>query len=188
MFNIQMESKPPKKILDHIVEINVAHYDFLNREKEGSILIHEHVKDDVKDFFKLALELRFPIHSVIPVQNPMFNGSDELSCEANNSSGFNYRTIIAGSTISKHSIGCAFDINPQQNPYIRYHNGKEVYTIPKQTNYNPYLPGTLVSDHPLVIFMKEKGWTWGGNWTPESNRVDYQHFEIVPPELSNFLQ
>lgn len=176
------------QIQDAIITVPVTFRDFSGCEKSGDILVHNLVADTVRDFFTRAFELRFPIHSVIPVQEEPFLGDDNSSCEANNSSGFNYRTITVGSAISKHSIGCAFDINPRQNPYIRFESGKPVFTVPKNTSYDPQMPGTLSADHPLVKTMKNKGWTWGGDWKPESGRVDYQHFEIVPEELKNYLK
>jgi D-alanyl-D-alanine carboxypeptidase len=80
--------------------------------------------------------------------------------------------------LSKHSYGNAFDINPRQNIYIRYdEQNNEIYRIPKDGSCNPSAAGTLTQDHPLVLLMKDKGWTWGGNWGKEDGRVDYQHFE-----------
>jgi poly-gamma-glutamate synthesis protein (capsule biosynthesis protein) len=150
--------------------------------------MHSLVADTVQHFFSQALSLDFPIHSVIPIQDKQFNGDDALSCAANNSSGYNDRLITGSSLISKHAIGCAFDINPQQNPYIRYENTEKIYTIPERAQYDPDMPGTLSPAHPLVAFMKERGWTWGGDWTAQSGRIDYQHFEIVPPELAPLLR
>jgi poly-gamma-glutamate synthesis protein (capsule biosynthesis protein) len=176
------------QIQDALVSVSVRYRDFSGREQVGNILLHNLVADTVHDFFVQALALRFPIHSVIPIQDERFNGDDALSCAANNSSGYNDRLITGSSLISKHAIGCAFDINPQQNPYIRYEHNEPIYTIPEPAEYNPSTPGTLNSEHPLVSYMKERGWTWGGDWTAESGRIDYQHFEIVPPELASFLR
>ena len=35
----------------------------------------------------------------------------------------------------------------------------------------------LDSPGSLVVLMKNLGWQWGGDWMPESGRIDYQHFE-----------
>ena len=44
--------------------------------------------------------------------------------------------------------------------------------------YDEKAKGTLTKDHPLVIFMKERGWIWGGDWSKIGDSgVDYQHFE-----------
>ena len=54
---------------------------------------------------------------------------------------------------------------------------KEVFRAPENGVYDPSAKGTLTSDHPLVLLMKELGWEWGGDWTPETGREDYQHFQ-----------
>jgi hypothetical protein len=182
-----MNETIPVEILNNIQTISVDYVDFEGNQQRGSILIHTAVSQDVADFFAEAYKLRFPIHSVQPVQDEPFFDSDEKSCEANNSSGFNYRTITVGSALSKHAIGCAFDINPAQNPYLRFDAGSVSYTIPAHGTYDVSRPGTLTSTHPLVSMMKQKGWTWGGDWGGDSGRIDYQHFEIVPHELAHFL-
>ena len=94
----------------------------------------------------------------------------------NVSSGFNYRLIAGADLPSLHSYGFAIDINPVQNPYIRY-TPEGIITKPEGAVWNPEVPGTLSADHYLVEFFKGIGWDWGGNWSPESGRVDYQHFQ-----------
>jgi hypothetical protein len=94
----------------------------------------------------------------------------------NISSGFNYRTIAGTTEVSLHGKGMAFDVNPRINPYIRYENGVQIIA-PHSASYNPKAPGTLHATHPLVVHMKSLGWEWGGDWLPQSGRVDYQHFQ-----------
>lgn len=168
--------------------LTVPYFDFHDLEQTGAIVVHELVADDVFAFFTTAHELHFPIQSIIPINAPQFAGDDALSCAANNTSGFNFRTITGKQQLSKHAIGCAFDINPKQNPYIKYDNMIEMFRIPTAGQYDERAPGTLTATHPLVTLLKQKGWTWGGDWTPDSGRVDYQHFEIVPGELADYLK
>ena len=85
--------------------------------------------------------------------------------------------------MSKHSLGIGFDVNPVQNIYVKYDAElKEILRFPKNGVYDEHAKGTLCSDSPLVILMKDLGWEWGGDWTPESGRIDYQHFEKVVNE------
>ena len=123
--------------------------------------------------------MKFPIKSVIPISHSKYKWDDILSCRDNNSSGFNYRHISGDSSrLSKHAHGLAFDINPIQNIYIKYDkNLKEVLRFPALGLYDKNILGTLILNHPLVALMKKLEWDWGGDWTPESGRVDYQHFE-----------
>jgi|SRR3989344_307494 len=173
------QNPAPQDILDTLTIIDVKYYGFDSELHEGKIVMHKDVAEDVKKFFGLALELKFPIKSVIPINDPKYKWDDDVSCNDNNSSGFNYRTISGNPTkLSKHAKGLAFDINPVQNIYVRYDESqKEVFRSPEAAEYNKDASGTLVSGDPLVTLMKRLGWVWGGDWTRESGREDYQHFE-----------
>lgn len=175
-----LQSSPaPLTIRSELVLLTVHYVGFDARHHQGQIVVHSDVADDVRSFFERALALRFPIQSVIPIGDARFNWNDEVSCCANNSSGFNYRTIAGTDELSKHSYGKAFDINPMQNIYIRYKNNQEISRLPKDGIYDETANGTLTTNHPLVTHMKDREWTWGGDWTPKSGRIDYQHFEKI---------
>jgi peptidoglycan LD-endopeptidase CwlK len=174
----------PSDILDalQILEVNYVGYDGVLHG--GQMVVHREVSDDVLDFFALAQELQFPILKVIPIGVSQYHWDDEVSCADNNSSGYNYRVIHGTNRLSKHARGQAFDINPAQNIYVKYDvEGNEIYRSPKDALYDEQATGTLTATHPLVLFMKERGWIWGGDWTKESGRVDYQHFEKDIEEL-----
>lgn len=174
----------PPELARDMVMLEVMHYDFTGTIKKGQVIVHRLIANDVRAFFKLAFTLRFPIHRVIPVSN--FGWCDETSCAANNSSGHNMRFLDDG-RMSKHGIGCAFDINPYQNPCFVLDSVtlEQQCTIPPSGIYVPGAAGTLHKGHPLVELMLEFGWAWGGNWTFPK---DYQHFQIVPHELAHYVQ
>jgi hypothetical protein len=173
-----LKNPAPENILSELSTISVQHYGFDSNVLDGEIILHCDLTDDIVKFFEYALSMQFPVFSVIPIHKLPFLFDDKISCEANNSSGFNYRYIHETGNLSKHATGRAFDINPRQNIYIKYDTaGNETYRLPKDGEYVTEKIGTLHATHPLVIFMKERGWTWGGDWTRESGRVDYQHFE-----------
>lgn len=174
------DRKAPSAILKNLSLVNVLYMGFDGLIHQGQLVIHKDLASEVESFFAFALTLRFPIESVIPISDARFLWDDETSCGQNNSSGFNYRTIAGSDVLSKHSFGWAFDINPAQNIYIRYDkNGKEISRLPHGAKYKRNAVGTLSTNHPLVTHMKSLGWTWGGDWTVESGRIDYQHFEKV---------
>lgn len=81
----------------------------------------------------------------------------------NISSGFNYRLIAGTNRPSSHSFGKAIDINPVQNPYIRY-TAEEIIAKPVGAVWNPKEQGTLSASHHFVQFLKQLGWEWGGDW------------------------
>jgi hypothetical protein len=178
-------SPTPKELARDMVMIEVMHYDFHGKIKQGRIVVHCLVANDVRTFFKEAFALEFPIYSVIPVRK--FNWQDWASCAANNSSGHNMRHLEDG-RMSKHGIGCAFDINPLQNPCYVLDDNSQMLTvvqiIPSDGKYEIGTPGTLQKGDALVKLMVELGWAWGGNWTFPK---DFQHFQIVPPELASYV-
>lgn len=166
----------PESIARNLIMIAVMHYDFSGDVKQGRIIVNQSVSDDVRLFFKIAFEMKFPIHSVIPVSE--FDWDDSASCAANNSSGHNMRFISGTTRLSSHARGLAMDINPRQNPC--YNLDPETLAlqniVPPDGIYIPGTPGTLQKGHHLILLMIELGWIWGGGWTfPQ----DYQHLQKV---------
>lgn len=151
--------------------IDVQYVGFDGRMHAGQLVADRRLVDDLKAVFALALQLKFPVQSVVPVS--VHAWSDDASMRVNNTSGFNYRETTGGGSLSKHAFGYAIDLNPRINPYIR--NGK---MEPSNGEYDVAAPGTLTADHPLVQKFKELGWSWGGDWTTHK---DYQHFEKPLP-------
>ncbi len=168
----------PQEVLTALGSFTVRYVGFDGRLRQGQMVMHRELQRDVEDFFECALKLNFPIQSVIPISDKKFRWDDLTSCGANNTSGYNYRTIMGTDRISKHGTGRAFDVNPVQNIYVRYNaEGEEIFRAPKDSVYDEGELGTLTSSHPLVQYLKDRGWTWGGDWTPEHGAIDYQHFE-----------
>lgn len=172
---LRKESPPEFKERQRLVE--VVYYSFDKKIHKGQLVIDERLVEDIQEVFRVALENKFPIASVIPIAHDRFlkNGiwnEDDQSMLANNTSAFNYRLVTGGKKLSKHAYGFAVDINPVQNPYI-----KGDIVLPAGAVYDPNKPGTLTCDSPVVKTFKRFGWTWGGNW---KSLKDYQHFEKVP--------
>jgi hypothetical protein len=181
------KNKPecPPEILESLELVNVKYLGFDGSLHEGQILIHHELQNDIIDLFQFARSINFPIESVIPISK--FDDEDELSMSVNNSSGFNFRTIINQTIISLHGYGFAIDLNPLLNPVLEHpklESGEEdvtaemVVTQPKNGNYDVSNKGTLYKNeeeyHPIVKFLQDRGWSWGGDWT---SFKDYQHFQ-----------
>lgn len=164
----------PKSILDAQRLLTVWHLGFDGQMHEGRIVIHRDLVDDLIDLFALIRKTGFPLTSVIPVADARFAWSDDASMAADNSSGFNYRTIAGMTKLSMHAYGRAFDLNPRRNPYIR-----GALVQPPGAVYDPSAPGTLTPECEIVRFLEARGWEWGGRWDPNDakGRVDYQHFQ-----------
>lgn len=160
--------------------VDVLYYSFDGMVHKGQIVIDERLVSDIREVFRVALETKFPINSVIPISHDRFCkdgqwNSDDQSMLSNNSSAFNYRKVTGGNSLSKHAYGFAIDINPVQNPYI-----KGSIVLPEGAVYNPVSLGTLTGDCLVVKTFKRLGWTWGGEW---KSLKDYQHFEKVAGDL-----
>ena len=167
----------PPDVLARQRLVEVRHVDLEGAIRSGQVVLDHRLVDDVVAVFEMALEMRFPIHSVIPISHPTFRvdgrWSDEASMEANNSSAFNYRTIAGTDRLSLHALGHAVDLNPRQNPY---HWRGRVY--PSGAVHDPAAPGTFTREHPLVREFVRRGWEWGGDWT---DPLDLHHFQKPLP-------
>jgi peptidoglycan L-alanyl-D-glutamate endopeptidase CwlK len=163
----------PKDLRDRQTVVAVTYWGFDGKLHRGQLVADKEVEKDVLAVFEVARAEKFPIRSVIPVSHPRFrkNGKwdDDLSMVANNTSAFNYRAVTGGTSLSKHALGRAIDVNPLVNPYVK---GK--LTLPPGATYDPAARGTLTADHPVTKAFLARGWAWGGNWT---SLKDYQHFE-----------
>lgn len=175
---IQNPDKPcPATILHSLGLLSIEYISFDKELHQGQIIMATEVIAEVEAFFKHSVEQKFPIERVVPVSASQYRWDDKKILADNVSAGFDYRPILNKNKMSYHSQGLAFDINPRQNPYIRYDQGTEPLVIPEKASWNPLLSGTLHANHPLVKLMEGFGWEWGGHWTPESGRTDYQHFQ-----------
>ncbi|HJN84734.1 MAG TPA: M15 family metallopeptidase [Patescibacteria group bacterium] len=157
----------PRAIVSRLKVVRVRFLTLDGDVEHGWIVIDRRLEADVVDVFELAFRLRYPIHSVVPIN--VYDWDDELSMSANNSSGFNYRFIAGTTELSFHAYGMAIDINPMWNPMVL--RGR---MYPACGIQNPQHPGTLTADHPIVLRFKELGWTWGGDW---EEPFDPHHFQ-----------
>jgi len=165
-------TKAPPEVISTLALINVAYVSFDGLMHAGQLVMHTGLVRDVEDAFALMRTLRFPIAKVRPVV--VYGWDDEASMDDNNSSGFNYRFILDTNRLSNHSLGCALDLNPRQNPYRS--RSQKIY--PSGAVYDPSAQGTLLAAGEIVRFFEDRGWEWGGTWTTV---LDYHHFEKPQP-------
>src|SRR5688572_12648278 len=97
-----------------LVLIELVHIDPAGAERDGELVVAAAVADDVVRVFEQLHRARFPIARMERID--VFGGDDDRSMAANNSSGFNFRTIAGTDTLSLHAAGTAIDINPLWNP------------------------------------------------------------------------
>lgn len=151
--------------------LRLSYVDFDGKEKNGEMICNQLIADEVLDIFRELYIAQYPIRSIRLIDD--FGGSDEASMEADNTSCFFYRPITGGSSLSKHALGLAIDVNPLENPYIK--GGK---VLPK--NAIDYVDRKQIFPHKIdredlcYALFTSHGFSWGGNWR---SLKDYQHFE-----------
>lgn len=158
--------------------LTVRFWGFDGRMHAGRIIVHEAVATDVVWVFRKIFEARFPIRRI--ELEDRYEGQENGSTLANNSSGFDCRPVTGGTRFSRHSYGTAIDINPLQNPYL-YEDGH--VTDPRARAYldrSQDLPGMIHTGDPVHRAFTTIGWRWGGDFvvTP-----DWQHFDLDPARL-----
>lgn len=97
--------------------LHVLHMGFDGQTKEGELVVNKAIAEDVLAIFRQLYEAEYPIEKVRLVDE--YDADDEASMSDNNSSAFNFRFISHTTTISKHGLGMAVDINTLYNPYVK---------------------------------------------------------------------
>lgn len=178
--NILSEGETALISYDDLCYLSVLHYDFNGEVQKGELICNKKIADDFIDIFYELYTQKYPIEKMKLIDE--YNGDDTASMADNNTSCFNYRVVDGTSSLSKHALGCAIDINPFYNPYVVFHkngtgetyispSGSEIYA--DRSNSFPY----KIDENDLCYkLFKEHGFTWGGDW---NSCKDYQHFQKV---------
>lgn len=156
--------------------IHILHKDIAGKTLEGELVVNAHIAEDVLEIFKELYEVSYPIEKVRLVDE--YGGDDELSMEDNNSSAFNYRSMVGSTKISKHGLGMAIDINTLYNPYVKETaegTVTEPVTATEYVNREGEFDYKINKDDEAYRIFTEHGFEWGGNW---KSVKDYQHFEV----------
>ena len=173
---------PDVKIED-LRYIKLLHYNFEHKLQVGELIVS---KDLAAEFIGIFIELfqaEYEIQSMYLVDYYWTGDpakTDSASIEYNNTSAFMYRAANGSSKLSKHAIGYAIDINPQQNPYVKYSTGEPVW---KHSNASDYIDRTsgkphMITENDLCYkTFKKYGFLWGGD---KKTNKDYQHFYKEP--------
>lgn len=175
--------------LDRLNILKISYIDFDgNEHQDGKLVVHDVVADHVLEVFQNLYDNKFPIFSMNLINE--YDGDDNKSLEANNTSAFNCRTIMNSNNLSIHSYGLAIDINPIQNPYLltEYDSGKtSVEIYPPQgmeyinrRNIRTGMVETILNNTNkstvVDVFCKNGFTIWGGSW---NYPIDWQHFQVT---------
>lgn len=155
--------------------VSVKYIDFDGNTKTGELICNEAIALDLTQIFYQLYEAEYPIEKIQLIDE--YGGDDEASMADNNSSCFNYRPIAGTSTLSKHALGLAVDINPLYNPYVTYQDGNAHVSPENAEEYadrDSDFAYKITPDDFACQQFKAHGFTWGGDW---NSVKDYQHFQ-----------
>jgi poly-gamma-glutamate synthesis protein (capsule biosynthesis protein) len=158
---------------DDLVLMHIPYRDFRGETQMGAMVVATKVAAQVAAIFdEIYKSGKFRIYQMRLIDE--FNGDDDKSIEANNTSGFNCRLTDHGG-LSKHALGLAIDINPVQNPYregnITAPEAGKDYDEPRERRSDTL--GVITDGDVVTRAFGRRGWSWGGRW---KHTVDYQHF------------
>ncbi len=170
-----------------LTTVSVSYYNFEGTScHEGHLVVLDAAASYVQTIFTKLYERKFPLTSVRPIAD--YNNEDERSMEANNTSCYQGRLIAGSDRLSLHAYGLAIDLNPQQNPYLRFDplcRGRVEVSPPqgvKYLNRSNRKPGMITC--AVVTLFAEHGFRiWGGRW---NDPIDWHHFQ-TPRSLAQTL-
>lgn len=158
---------------DQLVLMQVPYRDYQGETRMGPMIVARDVAAQVAAIFEeIYRSGKFRIAQMRLIDD--FDGDDDKSIAANNTSGFNCRLTDHGG-LSKHALGLAIDINPVQNPYregsLTAPESGRAYDEPGERHGG--VTGLIVEGDVVTRAFARRGWIWGGHW---KHTVDYQHF------------
>ena len=167
------KSLPEKALIriENLRYLTLYYYDFNGDIQTGEMVCNKAIAHDLLVVFCRLFQQEYPICSIRLVDD--FDGDDEASMQANNTSCFNYRNVPGTNFLSRHAFGMAVDVNPLQNPWIV---GKTIHP----SNAGDYVdrsrdfPHKIDRNDACYRVMKAHGFIWGGEWAWAK---DYQHFQ-----------
>lgn len=155
--------------------VSVLYEDFAGRMRSGEIICNRLIAQDLVEIFYKLYCGHYQIDKIRLIDE--YGADDDLSCADNNTSCFNFRRIYGTDTWSRHAFGLAIDINPVQNPYVTYPDGKIRISPAGSEAYadrSLRLAHMITEDDLCYQLFSQHGFAWGGHW---QSPKDYQHFQ-----------
>ena len=163
--------------------LKLLHRNYDSQPQVGELIVNVKITEDILYIFKELYLQNYQVFSMHLVDDYWVGDgekSDTASIEVDNTSAFSYRFITGSdSQLSNHAYGCAIDLNPMENPYVKvygdgskstYHENAQGYVY-NRTSETPH----VIDENDLAYkLFAERGFSWGGHW---KNPIDYQHFE-----------
>ncbi|TCL58001.1 D-alanyl-D-alanine carboxypeptidase-like protein [Kineothrix alysoides] len=177
--NIVSSSEKIQVSYDDLRYVSVLYYNFKGIERTGELICNKAIAQDLVEIFYELYRNEYQIEQISLIDE--YSGDDVLSMLDNNTSCFNYRLVDGTTSLSKHALGLAIDINPFYNPYVVYKNDGTTYISPQGSetyaDRSKEFAYKIDENDLCYKLFTEHGFTWGGNW---NSLKDYQHFQKVP--------
>ncbi|MCD8288823.1 MAG: M15 family metallopeptidase [Prevotella sp.] len=158
--------------------LRVLHYNYAGEMQTGELVCHKSIAADLLDIFKELFRQKYQICRMALIDD--YGAADEASMAANNTSCFCFRKVKGAAITSKHALGLAVDINPLDNPCVRYDAAGKIKSIEPDTPAarrnaprTPKRKHAITRDDLAYRLFIAHGFTWGGAWR---SKKDYQHF------------
>jgi hypothetical protein len=166
---------------DRLRRVKFSYFGFDGKiHDDGEMVVMDAAATHVLRIFENLRRMQFPIFKARPMNE--YDGDDNASMRANNSSAFNDRNLTGGSTPSLHAYGLAIDLNPVQNPFLVLSDATVKIEPPAGADYVNRMsvrpgkpPRHGIAEAVVRLFADEGFLIWGGYW---DNPIDYQHFQI----------
>lgn len=159
--------------------LRILHHDGKGSIRIGELVCNRLIAADLIAIFRELYTVGYPIERMVLIDE--YDGDDNRSMAANNSSSFNYRCVAGSQTLSAHSRGMAVDINPLYNPYMRTRDGRKIIepaaAAPYTDRSRKFRYKIDRNDACCQAFLR-RGFIWGGDWR---SLKDWQHFEKKQP-------
>lgn len=173
-------SASPEITAEELRYVHVWHFDFDANPVEGELICNEYIAQDLVEIFYTLYRSEYQLQSVRLIEE--FDGDDNASMEANNSSCLNHREKAAGSGLSMHAYGLAVDVNPYYNPCVTYGEDGTENVLPASAaayaDRTQRFPYKIDEEDLCCKLFLQHGFIWGGNW---NSIKDYQHFQKAKP-------
>jgi hypothetical protein len=151
--------------------MRVSYHNFDGERRMGKLVAHEDAMATLTHALRVMYRNSFKIRRMRLID--VYNGSDDRSMSADNTSAFNCRYVAGTTRWSEHAYGRAIDINPIENPYV----GSDGSVSPPEgepyTDRSRHRKGMIHGGGAVVEAFTDRGWGWGGFW---DSPKDYQHF------------
>lgn len=155
------------------VEVNF--HTFGGGVRRGVLVVNRDVAREVAAIFRDIFDAGFPMRSMRPIEQ--FDGDDNASMAANNTSAYNCRQAGQANSAaadSPHANGRAIDINPVQNPWL----DPRCDCFMPTARFAQRTPGRgkILRGGAVWRAFTKRGWIWQDLQTP-----DFQHFDTGFP-------